>query len=194
MLLLQSQEKLLRTKNNENLSFAELVKQHQDMIYRVCLQLLGNQHDAEDIAQDVFIKAYHSIGDFRGDSDISTWLYRIAVNLSLSHLRRRKRQRLLFLEFDNAKEESFRMLSLTNEDRPDQQYDRTELMKFLDQAINSLPQNQKTAFVLHKMEGLSNKEITDILGCSLSSVESRIHRAKKNIQKYLFKYYKKVEK
>lgn len=190
----RSQEKSIINQNDKQLAFSQLVRKNQDLVYRVCLRLLGNQQDAEDIAQDVFVKAFHSMENFRGDSDVATWLYRIAANLSLNQLSRRKRRRWLFLEFDNSEDEAADAMLLPEKEQPDQLYEQSELKKIMNRAINALHANQKTAFVLHKIEGLTNQKIADILNCTVSSVESRIHRAKKSVQKEIFKYYEEMEK
>ncbi|MBN1348990.1 RNA polymerase sigma factor [candidate division KSB1 bacterium] len=193
--LRQAQKNTSIQKEKQPLSFPQLVDDYKDMIYRVCLRLLKNQQDAEDIAQDAFIKAFNHLSEFRAESDVSTWLYRIAVNLSLNHLRRRKRQRWLFLEFNDSDENaSYADLPSPDSQQPDNIYERNEMQRLLNRAIDSLPESQRAPFILHKLEGLTNQKIAEIMNSSVSSVESRIHRAKRKIQKYFFKYVEEVQK
>lgn len=169
--------------------FQQLVQDYQEMIYNVCFRLLGNQQDAEDVAQDVFVRAYEKFELFKGDSQISTWLYRIAVNLSLNLIKRRKRVRWLTLDFDLNNNEALRIPEPKAEEQPDTELEQTELGKTIQQAIQSLPEKQKTAFVLHKMEGLSHQQIAEILDITVSSVEARIHRAKLSLRNKLINLY-----
>jgi len=160
------------------------------MVYNVCFRLIGNAQDAEDIAQDVFVRAYQYQGQFEGRSEISTWLYRIAVNLSLNFLKRRKRWGWLTLEFDNPDPAPLPIKEPEADERPDRQFDNQELGQILQMAIQQLPEKQKTAFVLHKLEGLSHQQISEILGISIPSVEARIHRARQTLKKELIRLVK----
>jgi len=141
--------------------------------------------DAEDLAQDVCVEILESIGQFKSTSSLSTWIYKITVNKSLNFVRKNKRKQLvqqfesLFLKKDGKSNTTQEPLS---NDNP---YENTETKKILDTAINSLPENQKTAFILNKYEELSYREITEIMNLSLASVESLLQRAKQNLQKKL---------
>jgi RNA polymerase sigma-70 factor (ECF subfamily) len=168
----------------------QFVEEHQSMIYNVCFRLLGNQQDAEDIAQDVFVKAYEKYGLFKGESRVSTWLYRIAVNLSLNLLKRRKRVRWMTLDFEKEDTEALPIHEPRSVEQPDLELEQSELGLTLQEAIQSLPEKQKTAFILHKLEGLSHQQISEILDISISSVEARIHRAKQSLRKKLVHLYK----
>lgn len=166
-------------------TFFQLVQQNQEMIYNVCFRLIGNRQDAEDIAQDVFVRAHQNLAQFQGESEISTWLYRIAVNLSLNFIKRRKRLRWLTLDFEDKAQTALPIKEPEADERPDFQFDNQELGQVLQQAIQKLPEKQRTAFVLHKLEGLSHQKISEILEISISSVEARIHRAKQTLKKEL---------
>lgn len=168
--------------------FATVVQQYQNMVYGVCYRIMGNQQDAEDAAQDVFVRLFEKAHTFRGQSKITTWLYRIAVNTSLNHLRKKKWERVFsfYSTTDENSEDNQNMLFSSKEsDKPDKQFEQRQTQKLLRQALKRLPDKQRAAFVLHKFEGLSYQQITEILNTSLSSVESLIHRAKKNLQNYL---------
>lgn len=176
-------------------AFKLFVEKYQLQVTRVCKGFLHNQEDAEDVTQDVFIEVYRSINKFRGDAKLSTWLHRIAVNKSLNHLRRNKiRKHLDNIESVFSSEKT----SLTDiEDKsnihPGKSLEQSEKAKILHQAINSLSTNQRISFILNKYEDLSYKEIAEIMNTSLPAVESLIHRAKINLQKKLYNYYKKNE-
>jgi RNA polymerase sigma-70 factor (ECF subfamily) len=173
--------------------FRELVDTYRQMVVNTCFGLLHNIEDAEDVAQDVFIEVFRSAENFRGDSKISTWIYRIAVNRSLNFIRDNKRKKW-FQSFENAvstKQTWLNNLRSQNGDNPDFDLENSERSAILHKAIDSLPENQKTAFALNKYEDLTYKEISEVMQLSVASVESLIHRAKKNLQKKLYYCYKK---
>jgi RNA polymerase sigma factor (sigma-70 family) len=167
------------------------VEQYRGLAYNTALGILQNTEDAEDIAQEVFIQAYHSVKDFKGDSKLSTWLYRITVTKSLDLLRSRKRKKrfglMQSLFGSESNEPVFEQASFVH---PGIQLENKERSVLLFKAIDKLPENQKAAFTLHKVEGLSYQEVAEILELSLSSVESLLFRAKSNLQKHLESYYK----
>jgi RNA polymerase sigma-70 factor, ECF subfamily len=177
---------------NEN-AFRELVGNYQRMVVNTCFGLLHNTDDAEDVAQDVFIEVFRSVENFRADSKISTWLYRIAVNRSLNFIRDNKKRKW-FQSFDDVVESKKEMLNQLNHqsaDDPESELENSQRAIILHEAIDSLPENQRVAFTLNKYEDLAYKEISEVMNLSISSVESLIHRAKKNLQKKLHHCYKK---
>jgi RNA polymerase sigma-70 factor (ECF subfamily) len=164
-----------------------LVDRYQALVINTCYNLLGNRQDAEDVAQEVFFQVYKSAKRFRQEAKLSTWLYRIAVNRSLNFIRDNKRFRWLeslssLLEGEHQRVSD---VSTSNSDRPDVALEEKEQNVIAKKAIDSLPEKQRAAFVLHKYEGLSYQEIAEVLQRSLSSVESLIHRAKLNLQRKL---------
>jgi len=172
-------------KKRDEKAFRQLVEEYQRMVFRTCIGIVHDADDADDVSQEVFIEAFNSIDNFRADSKISTWLYRIAVNKSLNHIRANKRKRLFqSLGFSNSPD-------VADMSIPVDAIENQQRKKIMDAAIDSLPENQRTAFVLHKMDDLSYKEIAEIMNVSLSSVESLIFRAKQNLQKKLIHCYKK---
>lgn len=186
------EELIKRLTAGDNEAFRDLVQRYQSLVYKSCYNILRQQEEAEDIAQEVFIEVYESIDQFKHQSKLSTWLYRIAINKSLNHLRKVKRKSLFHsIEgfFVNSKN-----TELDIEDKSTQQSPHTiefkERNAILQSAIDSLPENQRIAFTLNKFDELSYQEITEIMGLSLSSVESLIHRAKISLQKKLINYYK----
>lgn len=177
-----------RLQEGEELAFKSLVDDNQQMVVNTCFGFLHNYEEAEDIAQEVFIQVYNRINTFRGDSKLTTWIYRIAVNKSLNKLRSRKSKFLVTLdavfvsEYDSGKQAS---------DNPYNSLENQERAEILHSAIDKLPENQKTAFILSKYQGLPNKNIAEVMKHTLSSVEALLNRAKKNLQKSLTNYYRK---
>ena len=165
---------------------------HQEKVLNTCYRFLNNRQDAEDIAQEVFVEVYKSVSHFREEAKLSTWIYRIAVTRSLDLIRKRKRKKRM----DNLRsafglEEIAERTPASSTVRPDASFENQERRKVLQKALDSLAANQRAAFVLSKYEDYSYQEISEIMGTSLSSVESLIHRAKKNLQKKLRGYYEK---
>ena len=176
-----------RLQLGEEHAFRELVESYQNMIVNTCYGFLHNTEEAEDVAQEVFIQVFKSIESFRGDAKLSTWLYRIAVNRSLNKIRSRKSK--FFVAIDSLFE-SEQISKSSHSVTPHDSLENQERAKVLHDAIDKLPNNQKTAFVLSKYKGLSNKKISEIMSATLSSVEALLNRAKKNLQKSLIHYYK----
>ncbi len=174
-------------------AFKQLVENYQKLVVNTCFGMVHNIEDAEDIAQEVFIEVFRSIQNFRADSKISTWLYRIAVNRSLNFIRDNKRKKWFHSIEDVVKGKTPQLSQIhhRNSETPDNEMENSQRARILHEAIDSLPENQKTAFTLNKYEDLSYKEISEIMNLSVSSVESLIHRAKIKLQKKLYACYKK---
>lgn len=158
-------------------------------VYQVCYRLLGQQQEAEDITQDVFLKAYKAYDQFRGDSDPGTWLYRIAVNQCLNRQRKQRRIRWLALDFwnENADEPLGDQGRVAGADEQMEEADKERLVRT---AISELPKRQRVALILSRYERLSYLEIAAVMSCSVSSVESLLHRSKLNLAKRLRPYLK----
>jgi RNA polymerase sigma-70 factor, ECF subfamily len=182
-----------KLKQGNEAAFRELVDNYRQMVVNTCFGLLHNIDDSEDVAQDVFIEVFRSVENFRADSKISTWLYRIAVNRSLNFIRDNNKRKWFqsFSEVVESKKEMLNELSHQNADDPVSELEHSQRALILHEAIDSLSENQRVAFTLNKYEDLSYKEITEVMNLSVSSVESLIHRAKKNLQKKLYKCYQK---
>ncbi len=194
---MQDQKLIKKLQAGDHSAFKKLFDDYRVMIFNVCLSMLSNQQEAEDITQDVFFQAYKSIKRFRAESKLSTWLYRIAVNHCLNHERRKKQERWLSLDFifesQGDENQSERALSvIASGDSPDVVLEKSKRKRVVQQAINSLPKKQRIAVILHRYEGLSYKEIAEVMKCSLASVESRLHRAKVNMAKKLLPILKEI--
>lgn len=178
----------------DSAAFRELVAHYTDRVYNTALGLLQNREDAEDITQEVFVEVYRSIGGFRGDASLTTWIYRIAVQKSLEQIRtanRRKRSGILLSLF--GKEHLVPVAASAPFYHPGIKLENKERAAILFGAIRNLPVNQRTAFTLHKVESMSYAEIAEVMKVSVSSVESLMFRAKQSLQKQLSAMYENNE-
>jgi len=168
-------------------AFKFLVETYQDKVYNTAFGIVQNAADAEDVAQEVFIQVYRSIHSFKGESKLSTWLYRIATTRALDLLRSKKsKKRFGFIQrlFGDENEPVFEIPDFYH---PGVALENKERSAQLFKAISQLPDNQKKAFTLHKLEDLSYHEISKILKTTVPAVESLMHRAKQNLRKILEK-------
>lgn len=174
-------------------AFKRLVELHQELVINICYRFVFIREDAEDIAQEVFIKVYRSISDFRGESKLSTWIYRIAVAKSLDFIRRiNRRKRFGFIQTLIGIDNQIEKLPAPRSSLPDAEMERRERYRVLQHALGILPENQRMAITLSKYHDFSNKEIAEILGTTVSAVDALLHRAKNNLRKRLYRYYEKL--
>ena len=170
--------------------FELLFNANSKKVFNICLNIVQSTEDAEDIVQEIFIEVFHSFNTFDEKSTLATWIYRIAVNKSIDFLRAKKRKKrfaIITLLFHPDK--AGRMPDISHFDHPAVILENKERTDILFKAISKLPESQKTAFVLHKIEGFSQKEIAPIMNLSAKAVESLIQRAKENLKKLLENYY-----
>jgi RNA polymerase sigma-70 factor, ECF subfamily len=159
-------------------AFEELVSRYHQKVYMVILGLLRNREDALEVAQETFFRAFRKIKSFQGDSSFYTWIYRIAVNLSIDAQRRQKRNPL---DFRESMDEVLEAQNEVAKDPFSDVHDK-ELRQTLLKAIDDLTPEHKAVIVLRTIEGLSYKDIGEILGCSEGTVMSRLHYARKKLQ------------
>ncbi|RYZ33212.1 MAG: RNA polymerase sigma factor [Sphingobacteriales bacterium] len=174
--------------------FRRFYEQTKNRVYNLVLGYVRNREDAEEIMQDVFLEVFLSSHTFKGDASVTTWLYRIAVNKSLDFLKHRKRQkRFAFFTslFDTQSGEVLH--HPTDFFHPGIALENQENAARLFRAIDTLPDKQKTAYLLTKVEGLSNIETAAILTASVGAVESLLQRATENLKKQLARVYKSVQ-
>jgi len=170
--------------------FARLVEAYSAVIYRLALKMLENSQDAEDILQETFIKAYRALPGFDGRSSLSTWLYRIATNEALMLLRRRKQVEVSIDEpVDNAEQDGEPLQIVDWCCMPEEELMSSEARKYLDEAIDTLPQSLRVVFLLRDIEGLSTRETGEVLGLSEVAVKTRLSRARLRLRELLSGYF-----
>jgi RNA polymerase sigma-70 factor, ECF subfamily len=184
---------IVELKAGSSQAFARLVDNHLKKVINICYRFVNNREEAEDLAQETFVEVYESIARFRGDSAIATWIYRIAVRKSLDYQRkknRRKRKGLItgLLRLSDPGVE----LVVPTLPGPDTELDVTTRREILYAALSSLPDNQRTAFLLSKYDELSHDDIAAVMNLSVSAVTSLIHRAKQNLQTRLSRFYREL--
>lgn len=170
----------------EESAYREVMDKYRQPVMRLCRGFTGSSDDAEDLAQDVFLEVFSSIGKFKGNASISTWIYRIAVNKSLNFVRDRKKR--LHVKYSSEVDNEIKH---GNGDSADNRLTQKEHARVLHIALERLPSAQRTAFVLNKYEDMKYYEIAEVMKISVSAVESLLFRAKRNLQDNLLDYYKK---
>jgi RNA polymerase sigma-70 factor (ECF subfamily) len=170
-------------------AFDRLVLKYRERVYSVVYNIIAHREDAADLTQEAIIKAYQSLSKFRGQSSFYTWLYRIAVNLSLNHLRRNRWKRLFSfekLQEDACEIDCIRLLA--DERKVHAGLIAEEIQEKLNAALQKLSMKHRTVFVLSEIEQLSHAEIADIIQCSEGTVRSRLHYARQQLQLELKPY------
>jgi RNA polymerase sigma-70 factor (ECF subfamily) len=186
---LTEQELIAGLLNRDENAFKTVVDTYKNMVYNTVLGFLQNTGDAEDVTQDVFIKVYENIGTFKQQAKLSTWIYRISISQATDMLRyrnRKKRGGFILSLFGNNQEVLYEPPDFVH---PGVLAENKEQSAILFKAINRLPENQKTAFLLQKLQDKGQREIADIMQISEGAVESLLSRAKANLKKLLFNYY-----
>jgi RNA polymerase sigma-70 factor, ECF subfamily len=161
-------------------AFEEIYTRHHRRVYSICLRMLQNTSEAEDLTQDVFIQLYRKVGSFRGDSAFTTWLHRMSVNQVLMHFRKRT------VRFEKTTEEGETPIQIVNGTANPFKMPIVDKIA-LDTAIDQLPPGYKNVFVLHDVEGFEHEEVARILGCSVGTSKSQLHKARLKLQKLLKK-------
>jgi RNA polymerase sigma-70 factor, ECF subfamily len=171
-------------KGDQN-AFAEIVELFQDKLYRVCYRMLGNKHEAEDIAQEAFVRAFINIHTFDTNRKFSTWLYRIGTNLCIDRIRKKKPD--YFLDAEVAGTEGLNMYSqiASTDELPEEEVLKMEMQDRVQYEISRLPDKYRAVIVLKYMEDLPLQEISDILEMPLGTVKTRIHRGREALRKQL---------
>lgn len=192
---MEEKEIIIRLKQNDENAFRLLVDLFSKKVYNTCIGMLQNVEDAEDVTQEIFLTIHLNIKEFNSNSTLSTWIYRISVNKCLEFIRKRgrkKRSGIFKSIFTSDGEKAIENHS--DFVHPGIQMENQERARVLFKAIELLPEQQKSAYILHKIEQVSYNEIAGILEVSLSSVESLLFRAKQNLKKHLTIYYEENEK
>jgi RNA polymerase sigma factor (sigma-70 family) len=172
-------------------AYDELVRRYQARIYGLVYNMTSNKEDAEDLVQEVFVKAYSSLSRFRGTSSFYTWIYRIAVNRTINYLKRRKRKATLsFDDVDVGIERDAAYVELSSRESPFRDMTLTELQSKLNAALQTLSEKHRTVVVLHDIQGLPHEEIARMLDCSPGTVRSRLFYARQHLQNELSEFIK----
>jgi len=185
----QSELSLSALQSGERSEFAKLVEIYSAKIYRLALRMVNDPHDAEDVLQETFIKAFRALPQFEGRSSLSTWLYRIAVNEALMLLRKRKPEAGIEDEANGSDEETGGMLLVDWCCLPEHELLNQETRIFLDKAIESLPASLRVVFQLRDVEGLSVRETAETMGISEMNVKTRLLRARLKLRELISKYF-----
>jgi RNA polymerase sigma-70 factor (ECF subfamily) len=162
-------------------AFAALFYAHKGRVYSICLRMTNNTAQAEDLTQDAFLQVFRKLDTFKGNSALSTWLYRIAVNTVLMHFRKRSLKQISLDEPSNQDVKQVRREYGSRDGRLSGSVDRIALIR----AIKDLPAGYRTIFLLHEVEGYEHQEIAKILDCSVGNSKSQLHKAKLRIREFL---------
>jgi len=188
-----------RAQQNDDGAFAELVRRHERRVYNICYRMLGSEEEASEALQDAFLRAYQFIKKFKGKSSFYTWLYRIATNVCLTRLRKRKTALVDSFEKDEVSGELRRRkpIFLSTDvlgdipdasQNPERLVRQKELREALNQAVEELPTDFRSVVVLRDFEGLSNREVSKVLNLSVPAVKSRLHRGRLFLRNRLERY------
>jgi len=177
-----------RARDGDGEAFCELVKRSKITVYRLAYDLTGNRQDAEDMSQDVFVKAYQSIGKFRGDSRWKTWLYRITVNRCMDHHKTHKRDSM---EYDDDVQANTRVeFPIPRHTAPDRSAEANIIQNHIEHALNRLSRSERSVFVLRHYHDLSLRQIAETLDVAEGTVKSHLFRALRRLQQELSFYRK----
>lgn len=171
-------------KGDQN-AFAEIVEIYKDKVYQICYRMLGNRHEAEDIAQEAFIRAYVNIDRYNPTKKFSTWLFRIATNLSIDRIRKKKPDYYLDAEVSGTEGLTMYSQVAAKGALPEEEVESLELQDLVQAEIVKLPDKYRSVIVLKYIEELSLKEISEILDLPIGTVKTRIHRGREALRKQL---------
>ncbi|MEM7791688.1 MAG: sigma-70 family RNA polymerase sigma factor [Verrucomicrobiota bacterium] len=170
-------------------AYDQLVQKYREHIYSIIYNMTSNREDALDLTQETFIKAFQAIGRFKGKSSFFTWIYRIAINTSMTFLKKNRRRR--FISYENVDDEMTKtevFERLTSKSRTEKGALVQELQEKLNESLQKLSPKHRTVVILHEIEGLEHAEIAEITKTSVGTVRSRLHYAKQQLQSYLQDY------
>lgn len=189
---MEENQLITQLQQGTQVAFKHLVETYQNRVFNTVLAIVQDAGDAEDVSQEVFIEVYESVNKFKGEAKLSTWLYRIATTKALEAYRKRKTQKRFAFFTSLFGDDNEVRHHTTNFEHPGVVLENQERATVLFKHIEKLPDNQKVAFTLCHVEGLSYQEIMEVMQTSLSSVESLLFRAKTNLRKSLKSYYEQT--
>ena len=171
--------------NGDVAAFERLFHEHQDRVYRIAFRMMNSQEDAQDLTQEIFLKAYQKISKFKFRSAFSTWLYRLAVNICIDELRKRKPVDTIPITEDAVSQDKLAAYSTVDAYTPEDHAISKDRERQVWDAINSLKEKERAIIILRDIEGLSYKEIAEVFKCSLGRVKSRLHEARQKLKAVL---------
>ncbi len=175
-----------RSQNGDLEAYDELVRRYQERIYNTIYNMTANRDITDDLAQETFIKAFRAIKSFKGDSSFYTWLYRIAINKTLNHIKNRKEGVSMSLNnLDFNVENHPDLVSLINDKTPLREINLNEIQEKLNIALLKLSEKHRLVVVMHDVEGMSHDEIAKVLDCNSGTVRSRLFYARQQLQQLL---------
>ena len=187
----EESELVARARRGDLPAYDELVKRYQERIYATVYHMTSNHEDANDLAQESFLKAYQALKSFKGGSSFYTWLYRIAVNKTINFLKQRKnRQHMSLNDIDFQAEHDPDLVALVSDKTPRRDAGLSELQEKLNAALLKLSEPHRLVVVLHDVQGLSHEEIAKVMDCNIGTVRSRLFYARQQLQAYLADYLK----
>jgi len=180
-----------RARRGDLKAYDDLVRRYQERIYATVYHMTANHEDANDLAQEAFIKAFHALKSFKGGSSFYTWIYRIAVNKTINFLKQRKHKPQMSLDdLDFNAEHDPDFVALISDKTPRREVGLAELQEKLNAALQRLSEPHRLVVTLHDVQGLSHEEIAKIMGCNIGTVRSRLFYARQQLQAYLSDYVK----
>lgn len=180
-----------RARHGDLKAYDELVRRYQERIYATIYHMTSNHEDANDLAQESFVKAFQALKSFKGGSSFYTWLYRIAVNKTINFLKQRKnRQHMSLNDLDFNAEHDPDLVALISDKTPRREAGLSELQEKLNAALLKLSESHRLAVVLHDVQGLSHEEIAKVMHCNIGTVRSRLFYARQQLQALLADYVK----
>jgi RNA polymerase sigma factor (sigma-70 family) len=188
---LEESELVRRAQTGDMPAYDELIRRFQERVYATIYHMTGNHEDANDLAQETFIKGYQALKTFKGDSTFYTWIYRIAVNKTINHLKQKKhRPHLSLNDLDFNAEHDPDMVAFVHDNTPRRNVGLAELQERLNAALLKLSEAHRLAVTLHDIQGLPHEEIARIMDCNVGTVRSRLFYARQQLQAYLSDYVK----
>jgi RNA polymerase sigma-70 factor (ECF subfamily) len=179
-------ELILRAQRGDLAAFDRLMEGVQGKIYALLYNMTSSREDAEDLLQEVFIKAHKALPKFRGQSSFYTWVYRIAVNRAINFVKKRKKRQGLSLDdLDSGIERDPALVEMAGNETPDRAIRLKELQEKLNTALQSLSEKHRTVVIMHDIQGMPHHEIADVIGCSPGTVRSRLFYARRELQSFL---------
>ena len=189
--VVHEQELVKKARHGDLSAYDQLVQRYQERIYRTLYHMTSNHEDANDLAQEAFIKGFQALKSFKGGSSFYTWVYRIAVNKTLNFLKQRKnRSHMSLNDLDFNTENNPDLVALVSEKTPRREAGLAELQEKLNEAMLTLSETHRLVVTLHDVQGLSHEEIAKIMDCNVGTVRSRLFYARQQLQGRLAGYLK----